>query len=162
MEIGRYIRVTPASIVVSVDEAADDKFVGSYLHVTQNIQKPFSSAAGLLLDLDILMNDLGMPQSYTELRTWDYPKNNRKHRRPKKRKNRSITQVLRKGRVATFILYIPMRRNSSWQGEVVWVEKNKHVLFRSVLELLHLIGSACDEGAYRHLGMPTWLLEYED
>lgn len=162
MEKRTYIRVTPASIVISVDEVSDGKFSGSYLHVTRNIQKPFGSLAELVLDLDVLMNDLDMPQAYTERRTWDYPCNYRQRNKPQRIRNKTVTQLLRQGKTATFALYIPMRRNSSWQGEVVWVEGKKQVLFRSVLELLHLIYFACNEENYGQLGMPKWLLENGD
>ncbi|MCI9377488.1 MAG: hypothetical protein HFI06_02945 [Eubacterium sp.] len=45
---------------------------------------------------------------------------------------------------STFIIKILERRNSTWQGEVTWVEKNQTMHFRSALELLKLVDSSED------------------
>lgn len=42
----------------------------------------------------------------------------------------------------TFLVQIHHVENATWQGEVVWVEKDKRQKFRSVMELLKLIDSA--------------------
>ena len=36
------------------------------------------------------------------------------------------------------------RQNATWQGDVIWAEKNERQSFRSALELLKLIDSALD------------------
>ena len=45
------------------------------------------------------------------------------------------------GDIATFIVRVQQRQNSSWQGRVTWVDENKTVTFRSILELIKLIES---------------------
>ena len=50
-----------------------------------------------------------------------------------------------KGESATFIVKVQYRQNSTWQGTVIWTEKNKKQAFRSALELLKLIDGALDE-----------------
>lgn len=151
------IKATTASIVISVDEVSGGELKGSFLHVSHNVQKPFASLAGLVMDLDIIMNQLGVPQSYQELRTWEGTHSQMGELW--KAKNSSLTLLLRKGRSATFILYIYLRRNSTWQGEAHWVEGRKQAMFRSALELMHLISSVSDKESYRRLGIPTWMLE---
>ncbi|MBS6723937.1 MAG: hypothetical protein KH268_13270 [Clostridiales bacterium] len=42
----------------------------------------------------------------------------------------------------TFILKILDRQNSTWQGSIVWVEKQTEQYFRSALEMLKLIDEA--------------------
>ena len=49
------------------------------------------------------------------------------------------------GRVATLQLRVIFRQNTSWQGTVHWMERNKKENFRSFLELLMLIDSIFDE-----------------
>lgn len=44
----------------------------------------------------------------------------------------------------TFIVRIDHRQHSSWQGQVTWVQEQKTVQFRSVLELLKLIDKALE------------------
>jgi hypothetical protein len=44
--------------------------------------------------------------------------------------------------LATFKIRILFRQNSSWQGNVIWMEKDEEAQFRSVLELIYLLDSA--------------------
>ena len=46
---------------------------------------------------------------------------------------------------ATFIVQVMYRQNATWQGQVVWSEKNETRQFRSALELIKLIDSAAEE-----------------
>lgn len=63
------------------------------------------------------------------------------------------------GDLGTFIVRVQHRQNSSWQGRITWSEKNKTVNFRSVWEMVQLIGNALDtisepeDGA----GKVTWM-----
>ena len=45
----------------------------------------------------------------------------------------------------TFIVKIQRRENSTWQGEVTWVEKKETKFFRSALELLKMIDGATED-----------------
>lgn len=47
----------------------------------------------------------------------------------------------------TFIVKILGRQNSTWQGNITWVEEQQTKNFRSALELLKLIDGALDENA---------------
>lgn len=44
----------------------------------------------------------------------------------------------------TFIVEVIDHQKSTWQGQVHWVQGNKKMSFRSVMELLHLMDSAID------------------
>ena len=46
------------------------------------------------------------------------------------------------GNAATFEMRILFRQHASWQGELLWLEKNARQSFRSVLELITLMDSA--------------------
>ena len=48
------------------------------------------------------------------------------------------------GDIGTFIVRVQHRQNSSWQGRVTWMEKDKTIQFRSVWEMIKLIESAVD------------------
>ncbi len=50
------------------------------------------------------------------------------------------------GDLGTFIINVKYRQNATWQGEIIWAEKNERMYFRSALELLKLIDGALDEG----------------
>lgn len=149
-----YIKAAPNSVVICVDDVAGRRMKGSYIQMNGDVERAFSSFDEFLLDLDIFMDQNAAPQSYTEHRTWDMPRNKKQRRRPKRPKEECATRRIKgRGKVATFVLYVYVRRNTSWQGEVIWLEANKTVVFRSVLELLHLLWTACDNATYRKFGV---------
>ena len=50
----------------------------------------------------------------------------------------------------TFEISVKFMQNSTWQGQIHWVEKNQKQSFRSALEMLKLMDEAlteADEGA---------------
>lgn len=49
---------------------------------------------------------------------------------------------LTRGNAATFEMRVLFRQHASWQGELLWLEKNTWQNFRSVLELITLMDSA--------------------
>lgn len=51
--------------------------------------------------------------------------------------------------LATFKIDVLFRQNASWQGSVVWVDKNLECQFRSVLELVLLMDNVCSSLALR-------------
>ena len=50
----------------------------------------------------------------------------------------------RQKKTETFIIKVMDQQNATWQGDVIWAEKNERQSFRSALELLKLIDSALD------------------
>ena len=47
----------------------------------------------------------------------------------------------------TFEINVKFMQNSTWQGQIHWVEKNQKQNFRSALEMLKLMDEALAEGA---------------
>lgn len=70
----------------------------------------------------------------------------------------------RHGELGTFVVKVQHKQNSSWQGRITWMEKNRTLCFRSAWELLKLIVSAVEtvkgteEGDERE---PSWFDEEE-
>ena len=46
------------------------------------------------------------------------------------------------GKLATFAVNVACRKNESWQGTVIWIDRGREERFRSVLELNSLLDSA--------------------
>ena len=94
----------------------------------------FRSLSQFLVKMDALLDQTQLPQAYTTMRSFSsflLPDQNcsRSHSTPK-------------GTKATFELQILFRQHSSWQGILVWQNRNMEQSFRSVLELILLIDSA--------------------
>ncbi|HIR13744.1 MAG TPA: hypothetical protein IAB31_07460 [Candidatus Choladousia intestinavium] len=47
----------------------------------------------------------------------------------------------------TFVVHIHHCENATWQGEVVWADRNQTQKFRSALELIKLMDSALEESS---------------
>ena len=45
----------------------------------------------------------------------------------------------------SFLVEIMYRQNYSWQGKMTWIQENKTKMFRSALELMHILYSTLDE-----------------
>jgi len=50
------------------------------------------------------------------------------------------------GSKCTFEISVKFRQNATWQGQILWAEKNHRKNFRSVLEMLKLMDDALAEG----------------
>lgn len=48
---------------------------------------------------------------------------------------------------AVFLLDIQHRQNATWQGSIIWVDRQNKQYFRSALELIKLIESALEQSA---------------
>ncbi len=59
-------------------------------------------------------------------------------------KKLSELKAVRKG-TTDFLIRVMFRENTTWQGEVHWLDSDKKRSFRSSLELLHLMQEAMDE-----------------
>lgn len=50
-----------------------------------------------------------------------------------------------KKKSGTFVIHVHNSQNDTWQGEVIWADKNEKKHFRSALELMKLIDSALNQ-----------------
>ena len=54
------------------------------------------------------------------------------------------------GEMASFVIHVKKRQNSTWQGDIFWAEKQEKCYFRSALEMLKLIDNALDQTEEEH------------
>lgn len=94
----------------------------------------FESLSQFLLRMESILEETQTPQAYTVHRTFSsflHPDDAAAH----------LVQS-RRGAKATFEVQILFRQHSSWQGRIIWKERNIEQSFRSVLELVVLMDSA--------------------
>ena len=120
-------------ITVCVDDYNDGIFRGRFFNAYHGASR-FESLSQFLLKMESLLEETQTPQSYTAHRTFSAIL------RPDAESTEPA--FLRKGIKATFELQILFRQHSSWQGLVIWKDKNVEQSFRSVLELVILMDSA--------------------
>lgn len=104
------------------------------LYLPGQLGERFDSLSQLLLRAERLLEHSGGIQSFTIPRVFALPK-------PLDSVPCSGAELTR-GAAATFEMRVLFRQHASWQGEVLWLEKNARQSFRSVLELITLMDSA--------------------
>lgn len=119
--------------LVCVDSYNDGILKGRFYNGWQEADS-FESLSQFLNKMEFLLDELHMPQAYTEKRTFPHPVEPLESRTPPSRISR--------GTKATFELQVIFRQHTSWQGVVVWLEQQWEQSFRSVLELVLLMDSA--------------------
>ena len=60
---------------------------------------------------------------------------------------RVVEQTSQNGMKCTFEISVKFRQNATWQGTILWIEKNLKQNFRSVLEMLKLMDEALADSA---------------
>ncbi len=153
----RLILYSPNIVNLCVDSCIAEGQYGRLYHQYRKNAGSFSSLFRAFEAMEQLYDDLQFPQASTRYR--NFRKNGRNSRdRKKQQKERwewlendrkeiqkveTFNQVTeQRGEKATFVVRVTHRQNSSWQGEVTWVEQQRKERFRSVLELVKLMDSA--------------------
>ncbi len=142
MERKQHYIGTPVGCVLSVDETDGVFLTGHYLH--GYVQEPVEvhSISALLLDLEKLFNRLNFPQASTNERSFTEQEPVYARRKAEKRIHDDADLLAVFGSLATFIIRVFQRQNSTWQGSVTWVEKDKTLFFSTVEELVRELVSA--------------------
>jgi len=120
-------------IMICIDDYDEGVLKGRFYHAAQGMSS-FRSLTQFLLKMESTLEEMQEPQSYTAKRTFSSMLSSDDHLTSHDR--------FRKGARATFELKVLFRQHSSWQGVVVWKDRNTEQSFRSVLELVFLLDSA--------------------
>ena len=135
---------TPNGVVLCIDRMEDEKARGRFYHSYSREATEIQSMDELPFLMEELYDFLRFPLATTGRRT--FGEGQRQGGLPGERtKIMRDDEVLSKhGDLGTFIIRVQHRQNSSWQGRITWMEKNKTVYFRSVWEMIKLVAGALD------------------
>lgn len=138
-----YIGV-PNGVVLCVDYADKYRIDGRIYHAYSKEPLKAANMEQLLFELEAFFNSLCFPFPSVSERTFQdkEPKNNLRKERVRVMSDEEL--LSRHGDLGTFIIRVQHRQNSSWQGRITWMDKDKTLYFRSVWEMIKLIGSALD------------------
>lgn len=141
---GRYIG-TPGGMVLCINRIGDGTIKGCLYHGYQKEGIYFDGYEKIIRVAERLFFALGYPYQGTEDRMIyggisNFPKRDRMER------VLMDDELLEKhGDMGTFVVRVQHRQHSSWQGSVTYLEENRSVYFRSVLELIKIIDGVLDE-----------------
>ena len=133
----------PNLAAICIDRGESEHYIGRLYHKYHVGPIEFHDLGYLLSQIDKLCDISGYPQSTTMSRTFAEKKSTSGEGALQVA---DFEQILdQKGGLATFVVHVKYRQHSTWQGEIVWAEKNKKQTFRSALELLKLIYNALED-----------------
>lgn len=119
--------------LVCIDSCREDVPEGRLFNPALEEPVPFHGVMGLLNQMERLLDLTNVPTAFAQMRSFQKPADG------------GVPQAaslrLQKGELATFELRILFRQNSSWQGSLIWLERDQEQNFRSVMELLFLMQS---------------------
>ena len=151
----------PNGVVLCVNALEDMCLRGELWHSYSTQPVPFLNAQQMALEMEKLYDLLNFPHPGTNERSFgpaQKPVRRSTQERERVMKDEELLQ--KHGDLGTFIVRVQHRQNSSWQGRITWMEKDKTINFRSVWEMVKLIESAVDTVSVSEDGEePTWQAE---
>jgi len=131
-----------AQLRVCVDSVTGGRISGRI--TGQRICTPidFIDISDFISKIDAIMDSQKYPQSFQRIRSFtnkELPQVNAAG--SKETVTDKTTVDTFKGEVSTFVLQILSRKNATWQGSILWLDRDEPVLFSSTLELLKLVDS---------------------
>ena len=134
----------PNLVSVCVDRVTNGCPCGRFYNKYKVGGARFGNVYELLKELENTCDLSNYPQSSTQERTFGIKRGTMKEKK-KAEQMVNANEILEKsGELATFVIHVKYRQNSTWQGDIFWAEKQEKCNFRSALELLKLIDSALD------------------
>lgn len=144
MEKTEWYMGTPNGIVLCVENREKSRFGGRFYHAYSNAATEFMSMDEVLFQMEEFYDSLNYPCPTTDERTFMNRSRGTKPG-PERMKMMEDEELLSKhGELGTFIIRVQHRQNSSWQGRITWMDKNKTVYFRSIWEMIKLVAGALD------------------
>nr|WP_315023107.1 hypothetical protein [uncultured Aminipila sp.] len=137
--------------LVCIDKCIEGALIGRIYSGYKKVNSiRFGDIHQMLIIIEEIMDAIQCPGASTNKRGFRNEDKivalNRTEIREAKKAMRKFDTGSESGEKATFILQIKFRQNASWQGTVQWVEKKQKLNFRSALELIKIIDSACEQG----------------
>ena len=120
---------------------------------SQYLETPyiFCSLVRMIAKMEEIFDEKRFPEKFMSHRSFGIAKNSKKA----DTKGRDIINDQEKpaineesgGSKCTFEISVRFRQNATWQGQILWAERNLTQNFRSVLEMLKLMDEAITEGS---------------
>ncbi len=143
----RIFEHSPNLVCICVDKIDPSITTGRIFTYYNSEPVFFYSIDQIFLILDHFFDDIDFPQASTKTRGFLERKTANLSLIPTKSGKVMSWQDLtgNNGVLATFLLHVIYRQNSTWQGNLKWVEKNKTRAFQSDIEFMDLVNAAIAE-----------------
>ena len=137
-----YIGV-PNGVVLCFDEIyGHGQYRGRLYHRYHDGAVEIATSLQLVQVMENLFNEIQFPRQNVRDRSFTEDSGVQARRHEEKERVMSDKDILSNhGDIGTFIIKVQQRQAGTWQGRVTWVDRNKTVRFRSILELIKLMES---------------------
>lgn len=147
---------SPNGVVLCVDRISRHRITGRLYHRYSNQVTPFVNGEQAVFLMEQLFDSLQFPYPSTLERSFSGDSKSA----PASRQERLMNDedlLSKHGDLGSFIVRVQHRQNSSWQGTLTWMERDKTIHFRSIWEMIKLVESALDEtGSVEDSDAPSW------
>ena len=146
----------PNGIVLCADRGSGIHLRGRFYHAYSTEPVLFENPDQLIFEMETFYDSINFPHPATSMRS--FAENKKKQWQSTKREKIMKDQELlsNHGNLGSFVIRVQQRQNSSMQGRLTWIEKNKTVYFRSVWEMIRLIDSAVEMSSPQDEEMASW------
>ena len=134
----------PNGVVLCIDHADKCRIDGRTYHAYSKEALKITDMNQLLFELEAFFDSLCFPFPSVNERTFQDKEPKSKLREERVRVMSDEELLSKHGDLGTFIIRVQHRQTSSWQGRITWMDKDKTLYFRSVWEMIKLIGSALE------------------
>ncbi len=134
----------PNGVVLCIDSVSEGEPGGRLYHSYRTDAQEFINIEQMIIYMEDLYDALNFPHPGSNERKFNPVKKTGAHYTERDRIMKDEELLSRHGDIGTFIVRVQHRQNSSWQGRITWMEKDKTISFRSVWEMVKLIENAID------------------
>ena len=152
LDSGKNALVTAASIQMRAEIVSygNNTLKGALYSVFLSTPFEFVSLIQMIYKMEAIFDTHGFPEAFMTPRTFGIAKNNKKKHeldgsKEMKDMMNSKIQFEPGGSKCTFEITVRFRQNATWQGQIIWAERNLKQNFRSVLEMLKLMDEAVSD-----------------
>ncbi len=143
-------------ICICVDSHEDSDYQGLIYHQYADAPIEFLGLTDFVMKAENLFDEWDFPQRGLAQRNFKKPGKDEVGYKPKKGDEKLPIEVIqekegvrniqnKKGKLGTFVIHVVYRQDATWQGHMIYQEKNEKKDFVSVLELIKYIDSSLEE-----------------
>ena len=140
-------------ICICVEDNQNADYQGRLFHQYADDPVEFGSTSQMLLEMENLFDEWDFPQRGLAERKFDKKKEKHKRSTADPEDDRLKIEIIsethgvrnvqnKKGKLGTFVIQVVFRQDASWQGHVIYQEKNEKLDFNSALELIKIMDRA--------------------
>lgn len=135
----------PNLLNVCVDQMKDGELSGRLYHCYRESAFELTNIVELLKEAEQLFDKISYPQASTRTRSFVENGTTLQTVRPDKvKEQRELFE--HRGECGSFMVFVKFRQNSTWQGEMVWLEKNEKRRFSNTLDFVKIIDYTLKKG----------------